>query len=202
MTVKQQHYIYHIPGRKVGCTRNIEKRKVRYLEIEGKVPLMLIKEIIIGTSQEAGDREWYWADKFGYPRGVHYSISLRARKIGSQKSISNTTPEQFQERGRKGGIIGGRQRMRNMTNEQLQKWIEAGASRLRELNNNSEKQRERGLRTASKKTFKQHSDWGCKMATLRIKCPHCGKEDHPSRIHRWHLNNCPSRPPLHLTRPT
>jgi hypothetical protein len=83
------HTIYHIPGVKVGCTVDFKKRKTQYEP--GTVFEVL--ENIECTALVAGDREWYWADKFGYPKGPHYS---------ENNWNVNMTPEQRSEAGRAG----------------------------------------------------------------------------------------------------
>ena len=57
------HTIYHIPGRKVGCTQSLERRKQQYLAEEGRIPqIEILEELSDKTDQEAGDIEWQWAD--------------------------------------------------------------------------------------------------------------------------------------------
>lgn len=80
------HLIYHILDRKVGCTKDLENRKKRYLESEGSVPEMVVIERLRDkTDQEAGDREWQWADWFGYKRGK--SLYDNDRGIVDSKAI-------------------------------------------------------------------------------------------------------------------
>ena len=68
------HYIYHIPGVKVGVTTNIKHRRYLYRRNQGKNYDLEILEALAGKSdKEVGDREWEWADNLGYPRGTHYS---------------------------------------------------------------------------------------------------------------------------------
>lgn len=64
-------YIYHIPGHKVGCTRNFINRIKHYAYGTNFIILEIIENI---TPRQAGDIEWRYADKFGYERGRHYSV--------------------------------------------------------------------------------------------------------------------------------
>lgn len=186
------HYIYHIEGRKVGCTKNLESRKKLYLEDEGDIPaLIILEELEDATDIEAGDREWYWADKFGYRRGVHYTVTMISRYA---------TPEKRSEWGRKGAT----KKFKNMTAEQQLEWVRAGGRRLADMAT-SESQRERGLRTAQKKTFEEHSEWGRKggkkSSSYRVTCPHCGLESMLAIMYRWHFDNCLQKPRTILGRP-
>ena len=80
-------YIYHITGRKVGCTNNLDRRKRQYEKDEGTIPDMIILEILQDkTVQQVGDIEWEWAKKFGYKRGNHYSQTVANRSITGLKS--------------------------------------------------------------------------------------------------------------------
>lgn len=95
------HVIYHIPGRKVGCTKNLDVRKKWYKGSNGVVPTIeILEELYDKTDQEAGDIEWAWADKFGYKRGGHYTSTVAV----------TLTAEQRSEFARKGGHLsnGGR----------------------------------------------------------------------------------------------
>lgn len=81
------YYIYHIIGRKVGCTNNLERRKQQYKIDEGSVPEIEILETLDNiTAQEAGDIEQEWAYKFGYKLGNHYVQTVSNRKVQGLKS--------------------------------------------------------------------------------------------------------------------
>lgn len=82
------HTIYHVPGVKVGCTTEFENRKSWYLNDNkwGPDTQFEIIEVLEGfDDQLAGDREWDWADSFGYKRGQHYTHAKKMRKSGSKK---------------------------------------------------------------------------------------------------------------------
>jgi hypothetical protein len=67
-------YIYHLPGRKVGCTSNPQQRFLTYRS-EGYQGEIIILEKLRCSAHQAGDREWAWANHFGYKRGWHYSAT-------------------------------------------------------------------------------------------------------------------------------
>lgn len=203
------HIIYEIPGRKVGCTKNIEHRMNRYLREEGIIPKFNIREELVDkTDKEAGDIEWDWADKLGYRRGIHYT----------------TTINQLSQVGKRGGLLGGLKgqiRFMEMTTEaQRKEWATKASLRARETVTSDElKERGRkgGLITSSKKTLEQHRELTKKaLAKLtpekrqklgnngayikRGRCPHCHLESNLANLYRWHYDNCPKRRKF-LTRP-
>ena len=54
------HIIYHIPGRKVGCCKDLEYRKSLYLEMEGAIPeIEVLEELHDKSDQEATDHHGY-----------------------------------------------------------------------------------------------------------------------------------------------
>jgi hypothetical protein len=77
--------IYHVIGKKVGCTVNFEKRKTQYPD-GTQVEILEELDSSVGD-QIAGDREHYWADHFGYKKYSHYSKSnWNLRQTMEQKS--------------------------------------------------------------------------------------------------------------------
>jgi hypothetical protein len=85
--------IYHIPGRKIGCTANLQHRTYDYRREEYNGPIEIV-ETFIGTAEEAGDREHELADQHGYPRGPHYAMNNWSVKM---------TPQQLSDGGKIGG---------------------------------------------------------------------------------------------------
>lgn len=80
------HIIYHIPGRKVGCTKDLNGRLKYYGYKESIVPeLIILEKLYNKTDQEAGDIEWKWADKLGYKRETHYSKTIKFVRFRSSK---------------------------------------------------------------------------------------------------------------------
>lgn len=161
--------IYHIPGRKVGCTKNIRSRIAKYRNKEGVDPeYEVLEELHDITDQEAGDREWAWADKLGYKRGIHYSVSVKRSHAGGRRSVEIVLPEQYKEWAQKGGLSGGQKggftRKETTTFEQRQEWGRIGGS------------------ISGKIVF-----------NIRDKCPHCGLESQRATLYRWHFDNCPKK---------
>ena len=118
------YYIYEVPGEKNGATHEWkERRAYNFNEYQ-------IEPIIVETMegpdtleywQVVGDREWYYADLNGYPRGTHYrAMRLMAVKggikggpIAGQIALdtgqwaSLKTKEHQQRVGKLGGKAGG-----------------------------------------------------------------------------------------------
>lgn len=208
------HVIYHISGRKVGCTTNLKNRKHRYLYSEGSVPeIKILEELHDKTDQEAGDREWQWADWYGYNRGTHYTVSRKtpeqrreiSRKAGA-RSVEVTTLEQRRKRGRSGGLqaqalmtldqcrerarraglVAGCLSINRLTAEQRRDMGRKGGLKAAgnlSLNDRKKRARNGGLAGGLKGGFTQ----------LGI-CPHCGIEVHLGLLSRWHLDRCKHRP--------
>jgi hypothetical protein len=63
--------IYHIVGRKIGCTTDLKRRTKQYRK-EGELRPLEVVEIFTGTATQAGDREHHWADHYGYLRRARY----------------------------------------------------------------------------------------------------------------------------------
>lgn len=74
------YYIYHLPGKKVGATTDLVRRFTEYRQggYKGKIEVL---ETLNCSVMEAGNREWAWADKFGYRRGWHYSSTYAGKLI-------------------------------------------------------------------------------------------------------------------------
>ena len=73
------HVIYCVIGKKVGCTKNLANRRHAYRRQYGHHVVIRILEVLYDkTDQEAGDIEWQYADKLGYKRGVHYTVTINA----------------------------------------------------------------------------------------------------------------------------
>ena len=162
------HVIYHAPERrKVGCTRDIEARRGWYSR--GTV-IEVLEELHDATDREAGDREWHWADKLGYPRRKHYvdAISM-GQSEGSRLTLSSDelsdlnkrsalkiSPERRIERAKKMGAGS----VRGLTPDQL-------LTRVRKAN--------------------------AAMQAKRVKCPYCEFEGNIASAKRWHFDKCPNK---------
>jgi len=209
------HYIYLLPNRKIGCTKNLERRMTMYEEIEGKRPNYKILEKLYNVSdQEAGDREWYWADELGYKRGNHYTITMKAYSargktwglINSRRLNSSLSSEERSARARSAGLVGGpiggfryienttseersqnaRRATAGLTPEQRSENARKGPARLMEITT-SEQRSER----ARKAGLIGSKTGGCVQSGI---CPHCGKEStNLAILKRWHFDKCPKK---------
>lgn len=162
------HIIYHISGRKVGCTNDLIIRKEWYLKSEGLIPeIEILEELHDKTDQEAGDREWEWADWFGYRRDGHYLAAVKAAlKFGEKGAVwraKNQTPERRSEISRMGGLGWSK----NRTHEQKIEFASMGGRRINELGVSGFKKR--GI------------------------CPHCGFESNLAVLGRCHGDRCKNR---------
>lgn len=183
------HVIYHIPGRKVGCTKDIKGRKQLYLATERKIPDMRVLQTLHNkTNKEAGDIEWEWADKLGYKRGSHYAstgyvtLAHEKRVEAGRKSMSLRSPDQrfriSQKGGRKGGHVGGAITAKMWRSGQL-----AVTEKRRKLGAlNGVKGGPKGSRIVNQLGLS-----GCQQ---RGKCPHCGIELSKMLLGRWHFDKC------------
>jgi hypothetical protein len=158
------HIIYHIPGRKVGCTKDLQARRLMYQEKEGQIPTMeILEELHDKTDQEAGDIEWQWVDKLGFRRGVHYAVTIRGLRIRGK----NGKPENRSKAGKVGG--------RNASHDDKVK-----AGRLGGLAG-------KGRRISGR----QYDELiGRNPFYLVVKCPHCELQGNLPSMKRWHFDNC------------
>jgi general stress protein YciG len=133
------HIIYHIPGRKVGCTKDIEHRMKLYEEYEGRRPkhYEILQILYRKTDQEAGDIEWQWADRFGYQRENHYTVTIKSASTRATNGNYSLTAEQRIARSKKAGTIaagkGGRNRFAAMTPEEKSELARKASARSLEV---------------------------------------------------------------------
>jgi hypothetical protein len=94
-----KHYIYHIPGVKIGCTNNPERRTVKQ---QGATEWEVLEEHT--DAKVASKREIELQKQYGYPIDkVEYWKTLKMQKRGvsesankkRRKTISNRTPEDW-----------------------------------------------------------------------------------------------------------
>jgi general stress protein YciG len=197
------HIIYHIIGRKVGCTKNLARRRAEY-KLEGYSPeeIEILEELHDKTDQEAGDIEWAWADRLGYNKGHHYTTTMKnyseegsrkggLRTVELRVGVHGLSSEQRIEVSRKAGLIGGPRSNQVMTVEQ-----KSDRGRKGGIKSNS---RNGGLRRAEVLTSERKSEIGrlgglirggmmIELTPFRIrgKCIHCGIETNTANLSRWH----------------
>ena len=93
-----KYTIYHIPGEKVGCTKDLKSRKKGFENLNGSERQKCYSEDIIileiitrefddeESWQIAGDLERHWQKELGYGcEGDHYASSRRKLRKGSQR---------------------------------------------------------------------------------------------------------------------
>ena len=186
------HIIYYIPGRKVGCTKNLKRRMKIYKQVDGVAPLNIeiLEELHDKTDQEAGDIEWLWADRFGYRRGKHYAESMKAvsspgslanipfeeRSARGRDRLKNISPERRSEISRIGGLIGGRRTAQLRTPEE-RRAIGARAGKAG------------GPRGGRSRAESRQTDFH-----IYGKCPKCGIECNIANLKRYHFDKCKMKP--------
>ena len=190
------HYLYHVPGRKIGCTKNLEKRKTWYRRREGGLPagFEFLTELHDKTDREAGDIEALWNRRFGYKYQTHYTHTQKmAQTAGSFVSM---TFEQRSAGGRKGGRIGGpigaRRYVEVTTPEQRSKNSSVGGRKAAELGVGAtalSRERKIEIGQAAAKSPAHNT-------RKLVACPHCGKIGAAFIMSRWHFDNCRLAPTL------
>jgi hypothetical protein len=187
------HIIYHLPGIKVGCTQSLGDRKRYYPRHQIRM-LKVLEELHEHSDQQAGDREWEWADHFGYKRGPHYTKTLEATRAPG--SWAMMTPEKRIKVGKASGSLGGKARANKLTPQQLSEIARKGGqgraarglpSHLKLLT--KEQHIESGRMGGSKGGPKG----GFTSSRLRDTCPHCGLEGQRANLYRWHFDRCLER---------
>ena len=215
------HVIYHIPGLKVGCSRNLVGRIKKYPRHRTR-HLVVLEELHDKTNQEAGDIEWAWADRFGYERGPHYINTMEAAKAPGafatmtdekrvelgKKSAATFTAEERKERARKAGLIGGRKTAEVMPPEfYIEKGRKLGQTYV--AMTTPEQRSEHAHHATAHLTPEQRSansrmggnaltpeqldKQGRKVGTTQGQCPHCGLVANLGNLHRWHFDQCRHR---------
>lgn len=193
------HIIYHIDGRKVGCTNNLKARRIGYKAAEGCIPeIEILEELHDKTDQEAGDIEWAWADKLGYRRGVHYTISRYTNKVSTssnkKKGFATFSDEKLKRINQNN--------IDNKRNGFLMPEVQLKAARLGGLKGGVESfLNKTGIHSYSIEDRRQIGrSGGEKSSALRLggmyqhtTCPHCGLEGQVACLKRWHFDNCKQR---------
>jgi phage FluMu protein Com len=209
--------IYHIKGLKVGCTKNVEKRKLRYKRDTGKIPKMYLLERIPISKGEvfAGDRERYWAIKLGYNHYMHYahtmtSIRKSAFKGGKVGGFVTMSSEDRSRIGKLAGIacaLQGKSGLKHLTFAQRsvtsKRLIQENIAGFSAAGNvkcpHCKLVGNLGIMQAwhfdrclqNPKLSKANKLARNKMSVnVKIKCPHCNKVGPKPNMKRWHFDNC------------
>jgi len=157
--------IYHIFGKKVGCTKHYPYRCYGQGAKDGEFGIIDTWPLSVGD-KFAGDREWEWSDAYGYPKGQHYSNS------GSNKDIwglSKLSKQEISDRASQAGKIGGPIGFKVQHSLGLNPF------------QNSKIQSQNGKKAAA----------SGKIGMLaKITCPHCNKTGQLANMKRYHFDNC------------
>jgi hypothetical protein len=184
------YIIYRIVGIKVGCTINFELRCIQNKLAYGQEIIIEILDtwpLSVGD-KFAGDREWEWADAYGYLRGPHYS----------EKNWNVVlTREQRLAAASRGGKIGGKRTaelgktaFHTMTFEQRSAAGKIGSNHPNNVIKNGSahrktiEQRKTGFQTGKASRSPNH------ITKKLLTCPNCGHTGVGPSMYRWHYGNC------------
>ena len=170
------YYIYHIPGVKIGCSKEPEKR----IADQGYTDYEILEQH--DDPQIAGDRERELQKEYGYPVDhSHYAASLANRSaMGKAAGRKAKESGQFIEFARAGGeAYGPIQGRKNVESGHLASITpKSGSLEAKRRNELRQKlMKERGTHNSQK----EHT------------CPHCNKIGKGNMMFRWHFDNCKKR---------
>ena len=118
------YYLYHILGKKIGCTIDLQHRKAYNKRRHGRDIEFSVLETIEGADTEdmwqvVGDREFALADQYGYKRGRHYlDIRLTSAKMShSNIDYTSVTPYNRRNEACQEGWVTAKQKLRTLSNE-------------------------------------------------------------------------------------
>ena len=185
------HYIYHIPGKKFGCTKNFERRTSNYGRDVKKI--IILHEILYNcTDNEAGDRERHWNIQLGYKPGAHYGLGAKSYRKGGNKTA---------ELGK-----GGFQTMTGDQRREVAALIVSLGVGIHSLSSEDKaaaarkshvRQKELGVGvfgSAARDIWRSAGIASAASEKASYKqtrqCTHCGVVSNPANIGRWHGDNC------------
>lgn len=159
------YYIYHIPGRKIGCTKNYPARPASQSD---NYELLEIHE----DQDIASNREQILQDEYGYGKdGRTYNQAI---------SAYNKSKDKWHAAGGKAAIES-RMQDNKKWKDSLKNWHIEGGKTQGKINAESGHVSRIGKISAKSE---KHPN---KTIT---KCIHCGKESTLPLISRWHNDNC------------
>jgi hypothetical protein len=208
------HTIYHIPGVKVGCTNDFVRRKSDY---PGGTVFEIIEILEDFSDELAGDREFEWADYFGYTKGWHYKDTLATRtkeqrqldkiKADETKRTNGTISNGGKEGAKRQWELG-KNPFQTMTSAQNSANGRARFEKPGEREKQAAISTEVWTRAGHKEMMgqKQADAWAkpgaraarseiTKIACLPVahayhQCPHCSHVGQGNSMFRWHFDNC------------
>tara|TARA_R110000796_G_scaffold167113_1_gene283942 strand:+ start:32 stop:526 length:495 start_codon:yes stop_codon:yes gene_type:complete len=157
------YYIYEVPTEKNGATKDWEERRAYNFEQYQIEPIIV--ETMEGPDtleywQVVGDREWYYADLNGYPRGTHY-LEMRIKAAKHDWSDTARATAKLNGSQSKAGLVGGAKTM------ELSK-IPGTAAYIADR--------------------KRKSNGGSVTGNREYTCPYCGKVGKGGRM-KGHINS-------------
>lgn len=95
------HTIYHIPGKKVGCTNNLKRRMTQYPEGTEFVKIMDLNDF---SDEDAGQVERWWQKLYGYrvdtiPYGKSIKNFNKGSFIAGKKNVQSGHWDKYRQLG-------------------------------------------------------------------------------------------------------
>jgi len=153
--------IYHIPGIKIGCTKDLKTRSRANRKKYGKdiniETLFEYEENLISVN-EIGNIEWEFADHYGYKREAHYSNLVNGINLGNKHSDEQKA--KWTE-DRKGNTYG----------------FQKGATSIFKDKEHTQESNIQNRNTQNER-FPTRT------------CPYCNKTGKGTAMNRWHGDNC------------
>lgn len=175
--------IYHIKGFKIGCTKNVQRRKDFYESQLGYRPRFYVLERVpIDTPEKTVAMiERAWIDKHGYHRGVPYDRAL----VGVRKAAS------------KGGAVGGFVTMSKQKRSEVVQAAVKKMARMRRLGQWDEALAKIPFEERSARSKQMHAEGVLGFFKEGLaKCPHCKKTGHMAILKAWHFDRCKKNPAI------
>ena len=181
--MSETYYIYHLVGKKVGCTHDLRRRKQQYQkQYPLGIKIKILEKIIRKRDNEAswkfaGDREIYWRKKLGYNRGELHYVSSRLHLAAGE--------------GLGGLAAGDRETSGQQTDITCPHCGTTGQTRAmgRWHFDNCQQHPTKG-----KQNIKRHQKVVAVYHDKKAECPHCGKIGQAAVMQLWHFDNCRQHP--------
>lgn len=179
------YVIYHVVGIKVGCTKNFERRRIqnesRYSDA---IEIKVLEEIPLEAGDKvAGDKEWQWSDRFGYPRANHYT----------QRWDTRLTSKELSENGKLGAKAAGLGNWNKKFRQESSIGFENNPNYNKSEQHKIDAAKGAAIAAANQTTGFQTGAAGRASGKKIHICPHCGLTGKGPTMGRWHFDNCKSR---------
>jgi hypothetical protein len=197
--------IYHLKshsnslsGIKVGCTCNLNKRLKQNQEKYGNDCVAEILEQFIGTNEQGTEREFFWADHFGYRRDTEYHVAVelqKKRSIGYRNKCKQMSFD-FMEKEKK--PLKPKEKKELLIKTDKNGFLHTEESKSKMKGNRGPQKNPSGPRGPQKNpkiptgpTGKRGPQKNPSKITI---CPHCGNEGSSNTNTRYHFDNCKAKP--------